>query len=151
MLKELGRRRPLQEIKREVNGLYGRSLHRDHDGEWDFDLDWKPLESFRIHAGWLRAIRDGHARLQQGLEVPAPVLVLSSDRSSLPTDMTDDVHESDVVLEVPQIRRWATAVGPHVTYVAVPGARHDVVLSRRPARDRVYAEIQRWHAAYVAD
>ena len=151
VLKELGRRRPLQEIKREVNGLYGRSLHRDHDGEWDFDLDWKPLESFRIHAGWLRAIRDGHARLQQGLEVPAPVLVLSSDRSSLPTDMTDDVHESDVVLEVPQIRRWATAVGPHVTYVAVRGARHDVVLSRRPARERVYAELERWHAAYVAD
>ncbi|MAO80900.1 alpha/beta hydrolase [uncultured Nocardioides sp.] len=151
VLKEIGRRRPRQEIKREVNGLYGRSLHRDHDGEWDFDLAWKPLESFRVHAGWLRAVREGHARLQQGLDVPAPVLVLSSDRSSLPVEMDEDVHVTDVVLEVPQIRRWATAVGAHVTYVAVPGARHDVVLSRRPARERVYAELERWHAAYVAD
>ena len=82
--------------------------------------------------------------------MPVPVLVLSSDRSSLPTDMGEDVHVTDVVLEVPQIRRWATAIGSHVTYVAVPGARHDVVLSRRPARERAYAELERWHAAYVA-
>lgn len=149
LLKELGRRRPLQEIKRDVRGFYARSLHRDHEGEWDFDLTWKPLESFRVHAGWLRAIRHGHATLQRGLDVPAPVLVLSSDRSSLPEEMGEDVHTTDIVLEVPQIRRWATAVGPLVTYVAVPGAVHDVVLSRQPARDRVYAELDRWMSAYV--
>lgn len=149
VLKELGRRRPMQEIRRDVRGLYAMSLHRDHEGEWDFDLAWKPLESFRIHAGWLRAIRHGHATLQRGLDVPAPVLVLSSDRSSLPMEMGEDVHTTDVVLEVPQIRRWATAVGSLVTYVAVPGARHDVVLSRQPARGRVYAELDRWLSAYV--
>jgi alpha-beta hydrolase superfamily lysophospholipase len=149
VLKELGRRRPLQEIKRDVRGLYAMSLHRDHEGEWDFDLAWKPLESFRVHAGWLRAIRHGHATLQRGLDVPAPVLVLSSDRSSLPEEMGEDVHTTDIVLEVDQIRRWATAVGSLVTYVAVPGARHDVVLSRKPARDRVYAELDRWMSAYV--
>lgn len=149
VLHEVGRRRPMQEIRREVNGLYARSLHRDHEGEWDFDLAWKPMESFKVHAGWLRAVRAGHARLQRGLDVSAPVLVLSSDRSSLPDGMGEDVHSTDIVLEVPQIRRWATAVGAHVTYVAVPGARHDVVLSRQPARDRVYAELDRWLAAYV--
>ena len=56
-----------------------------------------------------------------------------------------------VVLEVPQIRRWATALGAHVTYVAVPGARHDVVLSRPEARRRAYAELERWHRAYVGE
>ena len=39
-------------------------------------------------------------------------------------------RDYDIVLDVRQIRRWATAVGNHVTYVAVPGAVHDVVLSR---------------------
>lgn len=149
VLTELGRRRPLHEIRRDVSGLYARSLHRDHEGEWDFDLLWKPMESFAVHAGWLRAIRHGHTRLQRGLDVPAPVLVLSSDRSSLPREMGEDVHATDVVLEVPQIRRWATAIGPLVTYAAVPGARHDVVLSRQPARARVYGELERWLAAYV--
>ena len=151
VLKELGRHRPLHEIRRDVSGVYARSLHRDHDGDWDFDLAWKPIESFAVHAGWLRAIRHGHARLQRGLDVAVPVLVLSSDRSAFPRDMGQDVHETDVVLEVPQIRRWATAIGSRVTYVAVPGARHDVVLSRQPARDQVYRELARWWAAYVDD
>ncbi|GHJ60216.1 hypothetical protein NOK12_27340 [Nocardioides sp. OK12] len=149
VIKQLGARQPMREIRRDVSGLYGRSLHRDHGGEWDFDLSWKPLESFAVYVGWLRAVRTGHARLQRGLDVPAPVLVLSSDRSTVPTEMGDDVHTADIVLEVPQIRRWATALGAHVTYVAVPGARHDVVLSRPEARERAYAEIERWHRAYV--
>ena len=82
--------------------------------------------------------------------MPAPVLVLSSDRSATPSEVDDDAHTTDIVLDVEQIRRWSTAVGRHVTYVAVPGAKHDVVLSREPARSRAYAEIDRWHAAYVS-
>ena len=151
VIKQLGARQPMREIRRDVSGLYGRSLHRDHGGEWDFDLTWKPLESFAVYVGWLRAVRTGHARLQRGLDVAAPVLVLSSDRSTVPTEMGDDVHTADIVLEVPQIRRWATALGAHVTYVAVPGARHDVVLSRPEARRRAYAELERWHRAYVGE
>lgn len=149
-IKEIGRRQPMRRLGREANGVYGRSLHRDHGGEWDYDLTWKPLRSFPLHFGWLRAIRVAHARLQAGLDVPAPVLVLSSDRSATPSEVDDDAHTTDIVLDVEQIRRWSTAVGRHVTYVAVPGAKHDVVLSREPARSRAYAEIDRWHAAYVS-
>ena len=148
-VKQIGARRPLLEIPRKVNGLYGRSLHRDHDGEWDFDLTWKPLESFGVYTGWLRAIRLGHARLQRGLAVPCPVLVLSSGGSARPVEMGPDVHGFDIVLDVDQIRRWATAIGPHVTYVAVEGARHDVVLSLPEPRERAYAEIARWVKAYA--
>ncbi|WP_139983298.1 alpha/beta hydrolase [Nocardioides litoris] len=148
-LDRLGARHPMREISREVTGLYGRSLHREHDGEWDFDLTWKPLTSFPVRLGWLRAIRAGHAELHAGLTVLAPTLVLSSAATVRPAEMDDDVHTHDVVLDVPHIRRWATSVGPHVTYVAVDGARHDVVLSRAPARAIVYAELDRWVTAYV--
>ena len=111
--------------------------------------DWKPLDSFPVYVGWLRAIRLGHAELHRGLEVGCPVLVLSSGRSALPEEMGEDVHGFDIVLEVPQIRRWATAFGPHVTYVAIEGARHDVVLSRAEPRRAAYDEIDRWMSAYV--
>jgi alpha-beta hydrolase superfamily lysophospholipase len=148
-LDRLGRRQPLREIPRDVPGYYTRSLHREHEGEWDFDLAWKPVGSFPVRLGWLRAIRQGHARLHRGLSVPGPVLVLSSDRSSWPSAMCDDVHCTDIVLDVRQIRQWATAIGRHVTYVAVPGAVHDVVLSRPEARKRAYAEIESWLSAYV--
>ena len=145
----IGRRTPQRVLGRDVNGFYPRSLHSDHEGEWAFDLEWKPVESFPVRFGWLRAIRLGHAELQAGLSVQAPVLVLSSDRSAWPREMGDDVHRHDVVLDVRQIRRWAPAVGPHVTYVAVEGARHDVVLSLPEVRAVVYEELDRWVSAYV--
>ncbi|MCW2794806.1 alpha/beta hydrolase [Nocardioides sp.] len=149
VLNELGRRRPMRPIPRKVSGFYGRSLHSGHEGEWDFDLAWKPVESFTVHAGWLRAIRNGHAVLHRGLDVPCPILVLSSAASHQPTEMGDEVHGYDLVLDVRQIRRWATCVGRHVTYVAVAGARHDVVLSLPEPRAKAYEEIDRWHSTYV--
>lgn len=147
---QLGARRPMREIPRNVSGLYGRSLHRDYDGEWDFDLTWKPLESWPVHAGWLRAIRRGHAAVHRGLSVEAPVLVITSDRSVHPRTWSPEVDSSDVVLDVDLIARWAPRLGRHVTLVRVPGARHDVTLSRRPARDQVFDELARWLSAYVA-
>ncbi|MGA8256068.1 MAG: alpha/beta hydrolase [Nocardioides sp.] len=148
-LDRVGRTHPLREIPRTVDGFYGRSLHREYEGEWDFDLTWKPVESFPVRAGWLRAVRQAHAELHAGLSVLCPVLVLTSAATVRPAELNDDVHSHDVVLDVPQIRKWATSVGPHVTYVAIDGARHDVVLSRQPVRDRVYVELERWMDAYV--
>lgn len=145
----IGRIQPMRELGRDVNGFYPRSLHRDHEGEWDFSLDWKPLGSYPVRFGWLRAIRAGHARIHRGLDVRAPVLVLSSDRSAYPRQMDEDVYSADIVLSVKQIKQWASSLGSHVTYAAIPGAVHDVVLSRKPARDRAYDEIDRWLAAYV--
>ena len=149
IIKQLGARQPMREIKRHVSGLYTRSLHRDHEGEWEFDLVLKPIESFTVYAGWLRAIREGHTRLQRGLELPCPVLVLSSGRSSVPEEMGEEVHGTDIVLDVAQIRRWSTAIGPHVTYIAIEGARHDVVLSREEPRRAAYEAINTWMSAWV--
>ena len=149
ILKQVGAYQPMREIKRHVTGFYTRSLHKDHEGEWEFDLVWKPIESFTVYAGWLRAVREGHARMHRGLELSCPVLVLSSGRSTLPEEMGEDVHGTDIVLDVSQIRRWATAYGSHVTYVAVEGARHDVVLSREEPRRAAYDAIATWMTAWV--
>ena len=149
IIKQLGARQPMREIKRNVTGFYTRSLHRDHEGEWDFDLAWKPVQSFTVYAGWLRAVRNGHAELHRGLDLPGPVLVLTSGASSVPAEMGEEVHGTDIVLEVGQIRRWSTSLGRHVTAVAVEGARHDVVLSRPAVRERAYDELGRWLTAYV--
>ncbi len=149
VVNRLGTLRPKFGIPRKINNLYARSIHRDHEGEWDFDLTWKPLTSFTIYAGWLRAIREGHNRLQRGLDVPAPVLVLSSGATAWPITMGPNVHSCDIVLDVKQIRRWATAIGPHVTYVAVEGARHDVILSTKGVRETAYAAIDAWRQAYL--
>jgi alpha-beta hydrolase superfamily lysophospholipase len=148
-LDQIGRLQPMRIFPRTISGVYAQSLHRDHAGEWDFDLTWKPLDSFPVRFGWLRAIRAGHARVHRGLDIRCPVLVLSSDRTVFTTTLDEDAHTTDIVLDVKQIRRWASSLGSNVTSVAVPGAVHDVVLSRPEARERAYAEIQRWVATYV--
>lgn len=149
VLDRIGRLQPMRIFPREVSGVYGMSLHRDHDGEWDFDLTWKPIESFPVRFGWLRAIRAGHARVHSGLDIQTPVLVLSSDRTTFTTVLDESARTTDIVLDVTQIRRWASSLGHNVTSIAIPGAVHDVVLSRPEARQRAYAEIQRWLSTYV--
>lgn len=149
VVKSVGARQPKREISRSVSGLYARSLHRDYDGEWEFNLDWKPLQSFPVYAGWLRAVRNGHTRLHRGIGLTQPALVLSSSRSSQPTEMSDEVHRTDIVLDVDQIRRWAPAVGRHVTSVAIEDARHDIFLSLPPARADAYGTLERWLTAWV--
>ncbi len=147
-LHRLGRVRPMREVPRNVSGGYTRSLHRDFQGEWDFDLAWKPESSWPVYAGWIRAVRRGQARIERGLEVNAPVLMVSSDRSGHPED-PDDLRSSDVVLDVERMRRRVARLSRHVTIAQVPGALHDVTLSPEPARSRVFEELRRFLGAYV--
>lgn len=148
-INQLGARQPHRLIPRTVNTFYGQSLHRDHEGEFDYNFQWKPLESYPVYAGWLRAIRRGHGQIHRGLDIKAPTLVLSSGRTVYPKAMSEEVHTNDIVLDVRQIRRWASSLGSHVTSIGIDGARHDVVLSRPAVRERVYAEIDRWLTTYV--
>ena len=150
VIRRVGSRRPDLEIRRKVSGFYGRSLHVDHQGEWDFDLAWKPIESWPVYAGWIRAIRAGQITIARGIEVGAPVLVLSSARSSQPSSINHpDVHATDIVLDVEQIRRRAPLLGRHITLVQVEGAVHDVMLSREPVRKKVLDEVAVFLSAYV--
>ena len=147
---QIGLRRPYLTVPRDVSGLYARSLHGDHDGEWVFDLAWKPLESWPVYAGWLRAVRRGHARAHRGLDVPAPVLVLTSAASGHPKEYDETCSSTDIVLDVELIRKWAHKLADHVTLVRVQGAVHDVFLSREAVRRQAYDEVTRWSDAYLS-
>ncbi|WP_336205556.1 alpha/beta hydrolase [Nonomuraea sp. LPB2021202275-12-8] len=132
-----------------VSTTYGQSLHRDHHGEWDYDLELKPLGGFFVHSMWLAAIRRAQRRLHAGLSVDVPVLILSSAAGLRVRDFVPEAQSADIVLDPRQIARWATSVGPHVTCVRITGGIHDLVLSSEPVRKQVFAEIDRWTAAYI--
>ena len=141
----LGRFAPRAVLRPALGGLYGRSIHRDHHGEWDYDLELKPLNAFPVRAGWLRAIHLGHRRVHHGLAIPVPVLVLHSTRSLLRAPKwTEDAMRADTVLDVDQIARWAPRLGPSVRVVPIPGALHDVFLSVPAVRERAQAELAGW-------
>ncbi|GAA2068006.1 alpha/beta hydrolase [Williamsia deligens] len=137
---------PTREIPQRLPGGYGESLHVSAHGEWEYDLDLKPLGGFPVTFGFLSAVRRGHATLHRGIDVGVPSLVLRSDRSVLGGPYRAEIDSADAVLDVAQIARWSGCLGNRVTVVPVPGARHDVFLSRSPARDIAYAELTDWLA-----
>ncbi|TDE38095.1 alpha/beta hydrolase [Nonomuraea mesophila] len=132
-----------------VSTVYGQSLHRSLRGEWDYDLELKPLHGFSVHAMWLAAIRRAQRRLHAGLAVDAPVLVLSSAAGLRVRDFVPEARTADVVLDPRQMARWSTSVGPHVTCVRITDGLHDLVLSAEPVRKQVFAELDRWMNTFV--
>jgi alpha-beta hydrolase superfamily lysophospholipase len=136
--------RPFGRLKLSVAKGYGSSLHVSENGEWDYDLEWKPLGGFPVTYGWINAIRRGHARLHRGLDIGVPSLVLRSDRSGVALTWSPEADEIDTVLDVRQIARWAGCLGNDVRSVPIAGARHDVFLSRQEPRDEAYRLIDDW-------
>lgn len=145
----VGRLAPMAVMPRNVSGIYGQSLHRTLEGEWDYDLDWKPADSFPVRFGWISAIRRGHADVHGGLGLTVPILVLSSSRSGAATSVDETARSTDLVLDVAQIRQWAPSLGSDVTSVVIEGGLHDLALSREEVRKAFYDEIGRWLDTHV--
>jgi len=146
LLRVLGRVRPFQEIKVRP-GVYGQTLHVSRTGEWDFDLELKPLIGFPVTFGWLNAIRRAQARLHHGIETGVPTLVLRSTKSLFTARYTAACDLADLVLDTSQIAQWASSLGSQVTDVPILDARHDVFLSTPQARARAYAALDDWLTA----
>jgi alpha-beta hydrolase superfamily lysophospholipase len=142
-LRVLAKVQPFRELK-VPPGVYGQTLHISGTGEWDFDPGLKPLAGFPVTAGWLNAIRRGHARLHHGLDVGVPSLVLRSSRSHFSPGYSPLSDRADTVLDVSQIARWAGSLGGETTVVPVQAARHDVFLSLPEPRERAYAILAAW-------
>jgi alpha-beta hydrolase superfamily lysophospholipase len=142
-LRVLGRTLPHRELKGPP-GVYGQTLHVSGTGEWDFDLDLKPLAGFPVTLGWLNAVRRGHARLHQGLDIGVPSLILRSDRTDFSGQYTPLSDRADLVLDVTQIARWAGCLGGATVVEPVEGARHDVFLSAAGPRERAYTLLNAW-------
>lgn len=130
-------------------GFYTRSIAKELDGEWEYDHAWRPDRGFATHPAWLTAILAGHAAIDAGIDVGAPVLTLISARSTLLPRWDAAMLESDIVLVVDDIARHAIDLGREVTVARIDRALHDVFLSRQPARAAAYAAITRWLEGYA--
>ncbi|MFI5954986.1 alpha/beta hydrolase [Cryptosporangium sp. NPDC051539] len=145
----VGAFRPYQALPAPSSNFYGRSLHRDHSGEWDYDLAWKPMSGVAIHAGWLRAIRAGHRRIDAGLAIEVPVFVACSTATFRSSVWDESVLRTDAVLDVEHIASRAHRLGSQVTLVRIENGVHDLALSAEPVRERYLAELLRWVETYV--
>ena len=142
----LGAIAPTLNLGATLSPLYAQSIHKAHRGEWEFDLAWKPIAGHPTYAGWLRAIVAGQRRVQAGLGLTCPILLMHSARSHSGTVWDDGFTCADCVLDVEHMRRYGPGLGRDVTMVAIEGGLHDLVLSPPPVRERVFAELFAWLA-----
>ncbi|MGE0542448.1 MAG: alpha/beta hydrolase [Dehalococcoidia bacterium] len=149
VVRSIGAVAPYRVIPRGLSDLYGRSVHRDHRGEWDYDLTWKPIAGVPLLAGWVRAIALAQQRLLAGLDIACPVLVMCSTESSNPKVWDDVLLRTDSVLDVTDISRLADRLGDIVTRIRIDGGMHDLVLSAAPVREGVYRALFTWTDAYL--
>src|SRR5690606_10663259 len=81
-------------------GFYARVVSKEFDGEWSYDPKWKPFNAFPTPVAWLRAVLVGHAKVQAGLNIDVPILVLISDKSALKLQWDPLMAQADSVLDV---------------------------------------------------
>jgi alpha-beta hydrolase superfamily lysophospholipase len=117
-------------VRGSSKGGYGTSLHRDYGGEFDYNLQWKPLGGFPITLGWLH--------------VGVPNLILRSDHSVRESTDPKAMQCGDAVLDVTQIARWAGCIGNRSTIIPVADAKHDVFLSLPQPRQVAFRHLDRW-------
>lgn len=126
-------------------GTYGRSIHKDEHGEWDFNTAWKPIDGHRKYLGWIRAVIKGQEQIHAGnVDTGVPTLTLRSSHSYLGEDYSPAADTADTVLDVDQIQRWAPTLAKDAEVEVVDGARHDVFLSERFAREAAFKSVFAW-------
>ena len=124
--------------------VHPKSMHKDYYGEWDFNTDWKPIENFPAYLAWLNAIRNGHKRVHKGLNIKAPVLSMFSDKSYKGKKYGPEAQISDGVLDVKHISANSDNLGDKVTKLEIKDGMHDLVLSGKNVREKVYQEMKQW-------
>lgn len=126
-------------------GTYGKSIQKDEHGEWDFNTEWKPIDGHRKYLGWIRAVLQGQEQIHAGdVDTGVPTLTLCSSHSYLGEEYSPAADTADTVLDVDQIRRWAPTLSAHAQVQAIDGARHDVFLSERHAREAAFKAVFTW-------
>ena len=138
LISALGTLAPKWVLPLPTNETYGSSLSSSRLGEFDYERALKPIDSAGVRPGWLAAVRRGQRRLQAGLDLDMPVLMLRSGRSS--RWRTD----ADLVLDVRSMTRFAPSISRRLTDIPLPGARHDVLLSTIDVREKAVSELVSW-------
>lgn len=145
VIKFVGKHWPRVAIPGANLGTYGKSIHSSAHGQWDFDLDKKPLGGHPKYMGWLRAVMSCQAEVHRGdIDTGVPILSLCSSKSYLKKPYSAASDTADTVLDVEQIQRWSPRLAKDVRVVEIVGARHDVFLSLENPRQQALHTTERW-------
>lgn len=134
---------PYGKLNNGLPPLYPESIHKDYQGEWDFNLNWKPIQGFPTLFKWVLAIHVAHQKLHQS-NITVPVLLMHSHRSLKMTKFKESAHAADVVLNVEHMKKRGPKLGKNVTLIEIQNGMHDLFLSKKAVRENAFEEMFRW-------
>ena len=124
--------------------LYPKSLHKDFEGKWEFDLKLKPIEGFPVYLKWARAIMDAQDELKSESNIHVPVLLMHSSDSFFPFKHSARVMKADIVLNVNHMKDIGPGLGEKITMLEVKDGMHDLFLSAKPVREKALDSMMSW-------
>ena len=143
-LSALGKYLPNLKFPSELNKWYTQSLHQRFHGEWDFNLEWKPVTYPFAYLSFVHAIFEAHKDIHQGAHLGIPALIMHSHRTTFPRKWGHDAQSSDVILSVKDIEKYAKKLQGDVTIMTIMNGLHDLVLSAPQVRQTVYQQLFAW-------
>lgn len=139
VLAPIGHYFPNIPIPRSSSDAYSESLLKSMKGEWEYNTTLKVPGSIPVDFGWSAAICDAQDIVKAGMDLVSPILVMHSGCSVNEDEWSDEYTRCDGVLNVDDIRNYGAHLGPDVRLVQIPGALHDLYLSRKEVRDHAYS------------
>jgi len=135
---------PYAKLDGMLSEVYPSSIHKDHEGEWEFNTGFKPIEGFPVYFKWSRAIMVAQDELKNGSDIKQPILLMHSHDSYLPKKHEDRVMKSDIVLNVEHMKDIGPGLGKDVTMLEIENGMHDLFLSPKPVREKAMNELMSW-------
>lgn len=130
-----------------INGAlspaYAQSIHKDFYGEWDFNLDWKPIKGFPTYFKWVVAIDKAQKKLEES-NITVPILVMHSSDSIKISTFSKEAMSKDIVLNIEDIKRVGAKLGKKVTLLKIENAQHDIFLSTKTVREAAFDKMFSW-------
>lgn len=130
-------------MKRALTSAYPESIHKSFHGEWDFNLDWKPIEKFPTYFKWIAAISNAQRKLAHS-NITVPILILHSSSSKKLPAFSEEALSNDVVLDIEDMKRVGSKLGNQVTFSSINNALHDIFLSRKSVREDAFEKLFSW-------
>ncbi len=139
----LGRYMPDVRVHQKPDKGYAETLSIDYGGEWDYRKDWKPDILPDPDMGWVRAIHTAQRDLSRG-KINVPVLLMHSAESVKKGDPKEKYYKADAILDVNAISKYGNRLGKDVTEVSFIGGLHDLALSKKDIRKKMYQVMLDW-------
>ncbi len=127
-----------------LSPVYVQSIHKDFNGEWDFNLKWKYTQGFPTYFKWILAVDEAHEKLRKYSNIQVPVLVMHSSSSDKFFTFSEAAMRKDIVLDVEDIKERGAKLGSKVTLLEVENAIHDIFLSKKEVREKAFEGMFEW-------